>query len=402
MAAGAAQAFVLEDGVAVGIAGDAYARVLQHCGERDGLGGIVREFAEQCDQAASVGLAQRRAVRDAGLDAPTRKLGFDAAREAGVGRDDGGVSGRLFELFAQHERDGGGFFVFGGGFKEAQAARALFHERFAANGSETRDPVGGFFCRRQCFAHQHPAGATLFVLELQHGHLVTLNAKRGERVLQRILRVLIADQAPAVVVEIDIDVRENDNAFRQTRNDLHQLARRRLRAGGAGDDDRAFRRIGLPPRGKCVAQSRAVFGRIADALLFQVRGPEGGDDVEEISGAGPMTREIDFFDELWELLPIDFHDRRGAIEQFAEFIGQRDGARGIVDAILRHRAPADERSELHAPLHLVDRRQNVGADRIGTPNIGIVISVRIAEWADRRQQRRAAEAMRERIDEPAR
>src|SRR5690606_34755716 len=158
--------------------------------------------------------------------------------------------------------------------------------------------------------------------------------KSGERVLQRVLRVLIADEAPTIVVEINVDVWQHDHALRQARNNLHQLASCRLRAGGAGYDDRSFRRIGLPTRGECMPQRCAMFGRIADALLFQVRGPEGGDDVEKVRGAGPMAREIDFFDELWELFPIDFFDGRGAVQQLSQFVRQRDSAGWIVDAVL--------------------------------------------------------------------
>ena len=110
-----------------------------------------------------------------------------------------------------------------------------------------------------------------------------------------------------------------------------------------------------------------------------------------------MFRKVDLFDQGTQLQPFDTLNCRCAIEQLTKLIGQRQRTRRIVDAVFALVTLADEGRELQAALHLGDRRQDVVAKLLSAPHVGIVIGMRIAEWADRGQQRRAAEPFGERI-----
>ena len=115
-----------------------------------------------------------------------------------------------------------------------------------------------------------------------------------------------------------------------------------------------------------------------------------------------MAREVDLLNERAQLRPINLIDGSGAVEQFAEFISERERARGIVDAVFGFVAPANERSELQAALKLVDRGRQILIAGVGAPHVGIFVLMRIAQRPDRRQERSTAEPLGERVNQATR
>ena len=159
--------------------------------------------------------------------------------------------------------------------------------------------------------------------------------------LQRVLRMLVADeQLSAVVVEIDVDVRQHDDAFRQAQTTF--ISSRVVGANRrAGDDDRALRRVGLQRAASAWRKRRAMFGRIADALLLGAPDQYFAMMSRNAAELASSDGEIDLLDQFGEFLPIDL-SMVAALSRGASSSASAMARAGSSTPSLRDGAAADE------------------------------------------------------------
>ena len=283
---------------------------------------------------------------------------------AASGVDQGRAALRRLQRFAQHQRDRRRLFVLRRRFQQTQALRAALARSAPPPASaSTRQPVGRLLRRRQGFAHQHaPARPPRSVSAHSSWDRVARDAKRCAASASAHVGDADRRSHPKIASSRSTSTPGNTTTpARQARHHPHQIARRRDRAGGAGDDDRPLRRLRLPraPAPRNISARRAA--RIGQTLRFRRCGQYSAMMLEKLRRRFPMPRQIALFAPASRsLLPMRPRPPPPRYQAACASSSASASARaGSSTPPLRLVARADERRQFHALAHRLDRRRHV-------------------------------------------
>ena len=285
---------------------------------------LDRGFKDQPGERARGALPQRAPGRILDLDAPSRKLRGNPARDGRIGRDEGCGLARRFERFAHGDRQRQGLFVLVVGDDDRNAL-----ERGGDRGRRQRAlaiaPAVGRFGGTERLAHEGRARRKRKRGRAEGRHVLASDADHADQPVQQRLRmpreplrlVACADHRPRAVVEIEVEVRQNDRALGAARNRRNEAGGRAIGACRAGDDRRAAPRSALHRLDFVLDQKRDPLRPVDQAALGEPFRPMREGDLEKVEGDAPIG-VIKIGGKRLELRPrraLDDHivDQRGKI-----------------------------------------------------------------------------------------
>ena len=290
-------------------------RMLQQGEQGDGREALVDDADQRLQQAGGRRVAKRRARRIVDVDVPAPELGGDPAREVTVRRHQGGGLALFLQDPAQRQ---------GNDHCLLMRRRAVGARHVLERGSERADPfLGGLGRAHQLGDQQMPrrAGAARPV-----GNVAPLAPQRLQELAQAELRMGLVELHPASIVHVAVEAGQHDLALRQAGDDRQQLARGRLRAGGAGGDHRRGRRLLAPAHRLGADRLGAPLDGVDLAAFGQHPRPCFADDGEELQGTLPVAGEV-ALDQAFQPVEGDAFDGE-LVEQSAELARQRQGLGG--------------------------------------------------------------------------
>ena len=206
------------------------------------------------------------------------------------------------------------------------------------------------------------------------------------------MRLVLQDLGPGFVVHVPVQSRQNDTAPGQGRDDGEQVGGRRYASGGAGRDDRSFRRLRFPGRRQVFQQPVAPVGRVETAFGGQHLRPIRGDEPQELQRLFPVERELERHERLQrcEGQALRLH----AIDQPRQLSGEPHGVVGghfLVPCTLPTGVPLqDAPGEQQEAALLGNRRRQLGALEPRPFAEGGEVGLDIADRLHARQQQRPA------------
>ena len=289
--------------------------MLQQGEQGHGREALVDDADQRLQQAGGRRVAKRRARRIVDVDVPAPELGGDPAREAAVRRHQGGGLALFLQDPAQRQ---------GNDQCLLMRRRAVGARHVLERGSERADPfLGGLGRAHQLGDQQMPRRACA---ARPVGNVAPLAPQRLQELAQAELRMGLVEFHPASIVHVAVEAGQHDLALRQAGDDRQQLARGRLRAGGAGGDHRRGRRLLAPAHRLGADRLGAPLDGVDLAAFGQHPRPCFADDGEELQGALPVAGEV-ALDQAFQPVEGDAFDGE-LVEQSAELARQRQGLRG--------------------------------------------------------------------------